>query len=360
VADDELPLISIVVPTIVQRVEELGRCIANIESLDYPNFELVLVDNRRVLPPSDSLPALVHARDWLRVIHEPKPGISAARNRGGAGANGEVVAFTDDDVQVDVKWLRSIGMRMTLEPGLDAVSGLVLPAELESPAQIWFERYYGGFNGRRSFVPLTLEADMSGPRLLRGSRILIRNAVGKVIGRLPVYGVGAYAAGANMAFRKASIERIGGFDNALGTGTPSRGGEDLASIISVLWTGGRVGYEPPRVVAFHQHRREYDDLLKLMDANGVGFTAMLTSLVRNDPRHLLGLSSQCLPALRQFAVQRSRKDKGISTAGELIQELEPLFPTDLARREFRAFFRGPLRTSGAAPHCERPFRSPWL
>jgi hypothetical protein len=103
-----------------------------------------------------------------------------------------------------------------------------------------------------------------------------------------------------------------------------------------------VGYEPPRVVAFHQHRREYDDLLKLMDANGVGFTAMLTSLVRNDPRHLLGLSSQCLPALRQFAVQRSRKDKGISTAGELIQELEPLFPTDLARREFRAFFRGPL------------------
>jgi cellulose synthase/poly-beta-1,6-N-acetylglucosamine synthase-like glycosyltransferase len=61
-----------------------------------------------------------------------------------------------------------------------------------------------------------------------------------------VYGVGAFDAGANMAFRRTALEKIGGFDVALGAGTPARGGEDLAALISVLWAGFRwVTSQPP-------------------------------------------------------------------------------------------------------------------
>ncbi len=339
-SDRELPRISIVVPTIVERIEELRRCIASIEQLDYPNFELLLVDNRRVVPGQDPLPALVHGRTWLRVIRESRSGISAARNEGVANADGDVVAFTDDDVRVDPQWLRALGTRLALNPDLDAVTGLILPAELESPAQIWFERYYNGFNGQRTFLPLILKADGRSSRMLRGSRILARDLTGAVRDSFPVYGAGAYAAGANMAFRTSTLRRIGGFDVALGTGTPARGGEDLAAIITVLWTRGSVGYEPTAVV-HHRHRSEYVELLTLMDGEGTGFTAMLTSLVRDDPRHVFGLSVQFLLSLRKLVFERARRLRGLSTVGPKVRARDPLFPPELSKREFRACLRGP-------------------
>src|ERR1035437_10265267 len=73
-ADADLPRISIVVPTIVARIEELRHCIESIELLDYPNFEVLLVDNRRVLPALDPLTALVKDRPSVRVIREQRPG----------------------------------------------------------------------------------------------------------------------------------------------------------------------------------------------------------------------------------------------------------------------------------------------
>jgi cellulose synthase/poly-beta-1,6-N-acetylglucosamine synthase-like glycosyltransferase len=308
--------------------------------LDYPDFELILVDNRRTTPHPDPLTEMVKDRLWLKVVRESKPGISAARNKGVAESTGEFIAFTDDDVYVDRQWLRAIGTRFMRDPALDAVSGLILPSELESPAQIWFERYYGGFNGQRSFEASTLEAGGSRSKFLRGSRIVVRNDKGIEIKKFSIYGVGAYAAGANMAFRKSALERIGGFDVALGTGTPARGGEDLAAVISTLWTGGRLGFEPS-ALAHHRHRREYSELLTLMDGNGIGFTALLTSLVRNDPRHLLGLGSQLSLGIRQIIVQRARKIRGVAKGTSSAQSTEPLFPAELAHREFRAYLRGP-------------------
>jgi hypothetical protein len=340
-----LPRISVVIPSIVERIDELERCLASIGALDYPDFEVVLVDNRRSVPDEDALPSLMLGRPWLRVVRQAIPGISAARNKGVEQANGEIIAFTDDDVRVEQQWLRAIGTRFAMSPGLDAVTGLILPAELETPAQVWFERYYGGFNGERAFRPLTLEADRLGPRMLRGAEIIVRDAGGSEIRRFAVYGVGAYAAGANMAYRRSAITRIGGFDLALGTGTKARGGEDLAAMIAVLWGGGQVGYEPSAVV-HHRHRREYDELLRQMDGNGLGYTAMLTSLVWNDPRHLLGLSYKLPRALSRLAIKGAehvRNFQAHRSAGPPASSGRTVvpYPPALATHEYRAYLRGP-------------------
>ena len=340
VSDSELPRISIVIPTNLERAFDVKLCVEEIGRLDYPNFEVLLVDNRPLVPADDVLPELLAENPWLRVVREPKHGISAARNTGVEHADADIIAFTDDDVRVDRNWLRAIGTRLAVDPTLDAITGLILPAELETPAQIWFERYYGGFGGIRSFEPVTLQSDRRRLRIFDRSRILVRNTGGEDIRHFPIYGVGAYLAGANMALRKSALERIGGFDVALGTGTPSRGGDDLAVIISLLWAGGRVGYEPGAYV-YHRHRREFEELLRQMDGNGLGYTAMLTALVRNDPRHLLGIAAELPPAARRASAKLARRFSRAPSSQIPQVPTVNSYPSILMKREFRADLRGP-------------------
>lgn len=303
-ADDAaLPSISVVIPTIVERIDGLAQLIAGLEEADYPDVEFLLVDNRRRVPEDDALARLVAGHPSLRIVRAPVPGIASGRNAGVQQARGEIIVFTDDDVQVDPRWLRAIGSRYAREPRLQALTGLILPAELETPAQIWYERYYGGFGGERTFTPVTLRADADAGWLLRGARIDAVDESGNLARRFPIYGIGAFAAGANMSFRRDVLAQAGGFDPALGTGTPTRGGEDLAVLIRLLWAGGEVGYEPAAVVR-HRHRRTLPQLQRQLRGNGIGFTAMLTALILADPRHCATLAWQVPEALGRMARQR--------------------------------------------------------
>jgi glycosyltransferase involved in cell wall biosynthesis len=341
VPDSELPKISVVIPTILSRIEELGTCIDSLGDLDYPDFEVVVVDNRSSTTESDPLPGLVSGREWLRVVRERRPGISAARNAGAAAAVSAIVAFTDDDVRVDPQWLRAIGSRFSLNPDIGAVTGLILPAELETPAQIWFERYFGGFGSQRNYAPVTLEADPSGPGYLRGSRVLVRDTSGEELRRFSVYGIGAYGAGANMAFRKSALGRIGGFDCTLGVGTPSAGGEDLVALIELLWIGVQVGYDPAAFV-WHRHRREYKELLKQIDGYATGYVAMLVALMSKDIRHIPSIAYQLPFALRCKVVQGMQRLMGNKSAQTDAVSATRLYPSSLYKTEALAYLRGPV------------------
>ena len=101
----------IVVPTAMSRPEQLRRCVRGLTELDHPDYEVIVVDNRRAGAEPVELPG-------VRVVRETRPGISAARNRGLAEANGRFVAFTDDDVEVDRRWLRALGERFAEPPSL--------------------------------------------------------------------------------------------------------------------------------------------------------------------------------------------------------------------------------------------------
>jgi Glycosyl transferase family 2/Polysaccharide deacetylase len=101
-------------------------CVEGLLCLDYPSYEILLVDNA----PSSAATAEAVARRFghlpqVRYLREDRPGLSSARNRGLAEAAGEVVAFTDD-VLVDPAWLANLVAALGAAPHVACASGLIL------------------------------------------------------------------------------------------------------------------------------------------------------------------------------------------------------------------------------------------
>jgi GT2 family glycosyltransferase len=306
---------SVVIPTALSRADQLHRCVRRMTELDHPDYEVIVVDNR----PADSPPLEIAG---ARMVRERRPGISAARNRGLAAATGEIVAFTDDDVEVDRRWLRALGERFARQPQLAAVTGLVVPAELETPAQIWFER--SGSGPDRGFSALTFER--TGP-----FRVTRRAHDDGSERPHSLYATGELGLGSNMAFSTAVLRGMGGFDLALGTGTPTRGGEDLAILIELLTAGHQLGYEPSAIV-HHTHRATLAELEHQIYGYGVGFTAMLTAIALRDPRHLAGLAAVAPAWVRSLHDPASPKRA---------QHTDD-YPSGLERAELRGMLVGPF------------------
>jgi O-antigen biosynthesis protein len=239
-----LPSMTVAVCT-RNRAEDLALCLEALVRLDYPDLDIVVVDNA---PSDDSTRQLVDRFPQVRYACEPRPGLDWARNRAVHEARGEIVAYTDDDVVVDAGWARAIGEAFAVNPEAMAVTGLVVPYELETEAQLLFETY-GGFG--RGFD----------------------RKVFRVSGDEPVArwhgGAGRFGTGANMAYRRAVFTQIGLFDPALDVGTVTNGGGDLEMFFRVLKEGHALIYEP-RAMVRHRHRRDYAKLRTQIMNNGVG------------------------------------------------------------------------------------------
>jgi GT2 family glycosyltransferase len=184
----------------------------------------------------------------VRYLREPRPGLNVARNTGLAAATGEIVAFTDDDTQVDAGWLPAL-LRNFDDPMVAVVTGLTLPLELETEAQQWFE-----------------QAHAFGRGFLR-RRFDLTNST--------VFAAGQTGAGVNMAIRRHALEEIGLFDEALDCGTPTRSGGDQEFFYRVLARGYRIVYEPQALV-WHRHRRDWAALRRTLYGYGVGVFAWWT------------------------------------------------------------------------------------
>ena len=278
-----LPKVSVIVPTTFARQRLLARCVAALGRLDYPRYEVIVVDNRpQSADVTDVAGSAGGPADWLsamrdvRVVAEHRPGTSAARNAGLAAAAGEIVAFTDDDTVVDPGWLRALAARFLAEPDVDCVTGLVLPGELETPAQIWFEA------SGNTFAQKYERATYAG-----GPFTVTDRHAADPHRRASIYRFGEYGTGSNMAFRAGVLRDLGGFDEALGPGTPAMAGEDVLLFLRLLSGGGRLAYEPGAFVR-HWHRRDVADLVRQTRSYGIGLTAMLTAARRPGPAPPLG------------------------------------------------------------------------
>ena len=252
-SEKTLPLITVVVCT-RNRVESLELCLSSLLNLEYPNVEIIIIDNA---PADYSTKNFVkNFSSEIIYISEPIQGLSWARNRAIKESSGEIIAFTDDDVVVDKLWLNEITNVFLKEPDTMAVTGLVVPYELETYSQQLFE-IYGGFG--RGFERKTYQwAPFN------------KEKASKYFG-----GTGKCGTGANMAFRKKIFNEIGFFNPALGVGTPTNGGEDLEFFFRVIKAGFPLVYEPNAVVR-HRHRKSYQELKNQLTNNGIGLYSYIT------------------------------------------------------------------------------------
>jgi glycosyltransferase involved in cell wall biosynthesis len=249
--DGPWPLVTVAVCT-RDRPALLADCLAALTRLDYPALDLVVIDNA---PSTAAAAHLVrHRYPLVRYVCEPRPGLNWARNRAIAEARGDILAYTDDDVIVDAHWVRALARVFLEQAEVMAVTGLVVPYELETEAQQLFERY-GGFG--RGFEPRTYRVNHNG-----GTRDLFHIHPGK------------FGTGANMAYRHRVFADVGPFDPALDVGTVTNGGGDLEMFFRVLQVGHALAYEPSSLVR-HRHRRDYAQLRTQITDSGVGFYAYL-------------------------------------------------------------------------------------
>ena len=200
----------------------------------------------------------------MRCCHEPVPGLSRARNRGLSEVRSELIAWIDDDEVADPDWIGWIKRGFAFPERPDAVAGLMLPAELETDAQVNFERY-GGFNRGRGIEPVPLLA-------------------GKPSVFDPLYPLPNFGAGGNMAFRTEMLRAIGGFDNRLGAGTLTHGGDETRALSLLLENGSMILYWPP-AITWHHHRRTDEALEEQFFGYSAGLTAFYMSLILTSPKY---------------------------------------------------------------------------
>ena len=312
----DAPAVTVVIPTRA-RAEQLEHCLASILSGSYPRdrLEIVVVDNAPSDAPTQALTdRLAGDGHLVRYVAEETPGSASARNTGLRIASGELVAFTDDDVVVDHHWLAELAVGFGAAPQIDCVTGLVVPIELETPAQLWFEQY-GGFGGLGKCTPRVFD--------------VLRPFEGA--GPLFPYAAGIYGTGGNMAFRRSTLSAIGGFDPALGNGTPALGGCDGELLLRAVLTGHRLHYRPSAFVR-HRHRPDYAGLHRQVYCYGVGLTAYLTKTMVTYPRLIPDIVKRVPSGLKH----------AIAPGSPLHEQKDADFPRALTLAEIRGMLYGPL------------------
>jgi glycosyltransferase involved in cell wall biosynthesis len=133
-------------------------------------WEILLVDNA-----STDRSAQVARQCWanetaapLRVVQEPRLGLTCARERALREARYEIVSFVDDDNWVSSDWVAVASETMTAEPELGAI-GSINRAVSEIAFPPWFSRYCQYYAAADHFGSSTMP-----PFMLNGAGMTIR------------------------------------------------------------------------------------------------------------------------------------------------------------------------------------------
>lgn len=191
-------------------------------------WELLVVDNASTDDTLEVARAIATRHPGrVRVAVEPTLGLSAARNLGARLARGEWIAFLDDDAVPAPGWLEAYD-RALVDAATGAAGGPVEP-DFRGALPAWFEA---------AFLPYVSAWDRGAER-----HVLTHNE---------------YPRGANMAFRRDALRRVGDFDLRLGRrGRSLRSCEEIELCLRLERSGFAVVYEPGARV---RHRVEADRL----------------------------------------------------------------------------------------------------
>ena len=293
-AHDGLPSVSVVVST-HERPDALGRCLEALARLDYPTFEVVVVDSSPESGATYDLVTQGFARDpRFRYVAESARGVSHGRNRGLSEASHDLVAFIDDDVEVDWLWLHALSKTFMSSPDAACVTGLVSAGE-------------GGAEGHRA-AAARVEPNCSARRYTLISDPPPHPAF--------PFTPGVVGTGSNFALRRSVISQVGLFDELLGPGARTRAGEDIDAFVRLLLDGHALVYEPAAIVWRSGGDQQIAGRRERF-GQGMGFAAFLTKCAL-DRRAAPLLARRATRGIRSLVERTSVGDVGNPRGAELL------------------------------------------
>lgn len=207
----------------------------------YRPFEIIMVDNASTDGTSEFLEK--NYGDKIKIFREERRGHSYARNRGIKEAQGDVLAFIDDDAVADREWGLSID-RTFRETGALGAGGKALPLWEETP-------------------PCYLSRSPKAQRYI-GIFDLGDN----------IREIDDYLIGTNMAFKREAFERFGLFNTCLGRQGCRLTGSDDVEFCNRLLPQAKLIYDP-RIIVWHKmpvYRTRVKYLLRIAFENGISKT----------------------------------------------------------------------------------------
>ena len=186
----------------------IDPCLASLAALNYPDYEVIVVNDGS----RDRTLEIAEGFGFCRIISQPNKGLSVARNVGAEAASGEIIAYTDSDCVADPDWLNYLVAKMETSH-LAACGGPNFPPPEDA------------------LVPAVVAVAPGGP-----THVLISDEVAEHI------------AGCNMAFDRAALMSLGGFDPIYRTA-----GDD----VDICWRFQNAGYVigfSPAAVVWHFRR----------------------------------------------------------------------------------------------------------
>jgi len=198
----KMPMVSVVICA-YNAERTMRHCLESLRRLDYPNFEVVIVDDGS----RDRTADISMGFPQFRLIRQPNKGLGVARNVGMHAARGEIIAYTDSDCVVDPHWL-TLMVRAMVENNFDGCGGPNYAPHEDG----WVEASCAASPGAPCHV---LVAEDRAEHL----------------------------AGCNMLFSKAALAKIGGFDPQF-----TSAGDDVDICWRMLDAGFRLGFSPAAFV----------------------------------------------------------------------------------------------------------------
>ena len=272
--------VTVVVPT-RDRPEQLATCLASLRTTLHDSDELIVADSASV---DEQRVAEVARAAGARVVRCALPGVNRARNAGWRAGTNAVVLFTDDDVVVDRAWRDALAGAVIAAPEIGFVTGRILPPEGEQPSR--------DVAIKRDEQPATYDATS----------------------------VGNLGHGASLAIRREVLDRVGGWDDSMGTGGRF-GAAPEHDLFDRLFAAGYVGRFEPAALAWHGQWRGPRRLLLLDLRYGYGSGARLAKLWRLDrPRARRATADYFCGGGREL-VRELRSRHGYPSLGTLLRLL---------------------------------------
>ena len=233
------PKVSVVVAS-YNAERTLKACLDSLERLNYPNYEIILIDDGS----TDTTPQIALMHPGVRYFkHGRNLGLSVARNTGFAAATGEIIAFTDADCRADEDWLYYLVEDLLSSDFVGMGGPNLLPPE-DSP------------------VAAAVMASPGGP-----AHVMLTDRQAEHI------------PGCNMAFYKWALIEVGGFDPMF-----HAAGDDVDICWRLQQAGHQIGFSPAAFV-WHYRRSTVPDYLRQQR----GYGEAEAMLVRKHPEYFNSL-----------------------------------------------------------------------